>query len=350
MNINLKILSIAIVAVLIVGGGLFFTKEEKQNEEIVTIRGSVSTSPTEFEIATKLTGRDILKEEGVKFEPVIIQGSGGTVTMQALLANNLDVASGTSITVWVNAISNGAKVKLLYPDGITDKETAPFEGLLVLENSSINTIKDLAGKKIAVNVLGAGADFKIRKLLKQNGLSKDQVQLVVVPMANQEMVLRSKQVDVAAWGATSGGTEHDMAVEKGGVRKIPGTTTYEAFDNQSMIVNGVGFREDFIQEHPEAVKRYVKAVDSAKRLVWEEYRKDPERVKRAYADIAEEKGGNPKLAKYYRGPRWSSEHQFITERDIQFWIDYFVEDGILKPGQIKASDVYTNEFNPYYKS
>ena len=35
---------------------------------------------------------------------------------------------------------------------------------------------------------------------------------------------------------------------------------------------------------------------------------------------------------------------------MQWWIDAMVEQGQLKPGQIKASDIYTNEYNPYYKA
>ncbi len=345
INNNIKLWSIAIIAVVL-GAGLFLTKEEIQKEEIVPVRESVSTTPNNFELTKKLTGRDIPEEEGVKIEPIMVQGGeGGTVTMQALLADNIDT-SGGSISIWVNVIGKGAKVKLLLPGSIT--EEPQHSGLLVLENSSIHTIKDLAAKKIAVNVLGAEAEFVIKTFLKQNGLSINQVELVVVPANNQEQVLRSKQVDAIA-GTTSGGTWFDRAVENGGVRRILGTSSFEARGNQSLFTTSQGFREDFIQKHPETVRRYLKAYDSARRIVWEEFKKDPERVRKAYAEISEEKGGNPKLAKYYRGTRWSPENQFITDKDIQFWIDNFVESGVLKPGQLKPSEVYTNEFNPYYK-
>ncbi|MFZ3058809.1 MAG: ABC transporter substrate-binding protein [Candidatus Methanoperedens sp.] len=346
MSNNIKFLSIAVIAVAIIGAGLFFAEEEKTKDEIVPVRGSATTTPSVFEIAKKLTGRDFLEEEGVKYEPVIIQGGeGGTVTFQALLSKNIDT-SGGAIGIWVNAVGKGAKVKLVYPSAFATEESSKYEGLLVLENSSIYTIKDLVGKKIAVNVLGASADFTTRKFLVQNGLSIDQVQLVVVPAANEELALRSKQVDAAAW-TISGSTQYDMTVDRGGVRKLPGTSIYEV--RRVKTVNAVvGFREDFIQEHPETVRRYLRALDSASRLIWTEIRKDPERVQKAYADIAEEKGDNPKLAKFYRGPKAAPEDKFFTDNDVQVWIDDFVEAGTLKPGQIKPSDVYTNEFNPYY--
>lgn len=342
-----KIIFLVVVVAVVAGAGWSFTRNPSHAEKDVAIKvGESTTSPNSFELVQKLTGRDIIKEEGVTLERIPIQGGGGgTVTMQALLAGNIDVAGG-SISVWVNAISKGAKVKLLLPGSATEKPE--HSGLLVLEESNIHTIKDLVGKKIAVNVLGAEADFIIRTFLKQNGLSIDQVELVVVPAENEEQVLRSKQADAVAW-TTSGGAQFDRALDKGGVRRIPGTSSFETRGNLPLLTTSEGFREDFIKEHPETVRKYLKAVDSARYIVWDEFNKNPERVRAAYAEISEAKGGNPLQAKYYRGPRWSPENQFIADRDIQFWIEKFTEAGILKPGQIKPSDIYTNEFNPKYK-
>lgn len=342
-----KIIALVVVVLVIAGAGWSFFKEERHDEKEVAIRvGESSTSPNSYELAQKLTGRDILKEEGVTLERIPIQGGGGgTVTMQALLASNIDVAGG-SISIWVNAISKGAKVKLLLPGSVT--ELPEHSGLLVLEESNIHTIKDLVGKKIAVNVLGAEADFIIRTFLKQNGLSINQVELVVVPAENEEQVLRSKQADAVAW-TTSGGAQFDRTLDKGGVRRIPGTSSFETRGSLPLLTTSEGFREEFIKEYPDTVRRYLKAVDSARHIVWEEYQKNPERVRTAYAEITAAKGGNPQMAKYYRGPRWSPENQFIADRDIDFWIEKFTEAGILKPGQIKPSDIYTNEFNPKYK-
>jgi ABC-type nitrate/sulfonate/bicarbonate transport system substrate-binding protein len=342
-----KIIVLAAVAAVIAAGGWYFFKNGSHTEKEVAIKvGESTSSPTSYELVQKLTGRDILKEEGVTLERIPIQGGGaGTVTMQALLAGNIDVAGG-SISVWVNAISKGAKVKLLLPGSVTEKPE--HSGLLVLEESNIHTIKDLVGKRIAVNVLGAEADFIIRTFLKQNGLTIDQVELVVVPSENQEQVLRSKQADAIAW-TTSGGAQFDRAVDKGGVRKIPGTSSFETRGSLPLLTTSEGLREEFIKEHPETVRKYLKAADLARHIVWEEFNRSPERVRAVYAEISEAKGGNPLQAKYYRGPRWSPENQFIADRDIDFWIEKFTEAGILKAGQIKPSDIYTNEFNPKYK-
>ena len=347
-----KILKISMVLAVVVFAAVIgcWLHNRKHVSAVVrrqaVIRGSVGTAPTNFELAAKLTGKDILKEEGVILKPTVVQaGGGGTVTMQALLGGDIDTAGG-SVSIWVNAIGKGAKVKLLLPGTVT--EEPEHSGLLVLEDSPIRTIEDLAGKKIAVNVLGAEADFIIRTFLKQHGLSVNQVKLLVVPAENEEQALRYKVVDAVAW-TTSGGVPFERAVENGGVRRIPGTSSFEARGNKSLLTTSEGFREDFIREHPEAVRAYLKAFDRARRVVWEEYQKDPERVRKVYGELTAAKGGNPALAKHYRGPRWSPQNQFITDQDVQFWIDKFVEDGILAPGQLKPADVYSNEFNPEHK-
>ncbi len=346
MSGNIKVWSIAFIAVAIVGGGLLLSAGENKKEENVAIRILDSTTPTDADIIKKVTGRDIYEEEGVKLEKITsIQSTGGTVALQALLANNVDTA-GSAWTAWINIIASGGKIKALLGTIVSTKNNPGNGGLLVLENSSIRTIKDLEGKKIAVNVLGAESDYVIRQYLKQNGLSIEKVQLVVVPSANQEQVLRSKQVDAAAW-TTSGGVDFDKTVETGGVREIPGTRNYDV-KGENMLY-GIGFREDFIKDHPDTVRRYIRAYDKTRRILVEEYNKNPEHVKKAYADAAEEKGGNPKLGKYYSGLKWSPEYPFISDKDIQWWLDRFVEDGILKPGQLKPTAVYTNEFNPEYK-
>ncbi len=339
---------ISAISVAVAAGGWFLVKKTRGPSAEVPIRIFESTGPNQWEIVKKLTGRDILTEEGVRLEPVhsVSGGGGGTTALQALLANNVDVA-GSAWPAWVNIVAGGGKIKAVLGTSVSTKNNKSGKsGLLVLEGSSVHTIKDLVGKRIAVNVLGAEADYVIREYLKQNGLSIDQVQLVVVPGENQQQMLRSKQVDAAAWTST-GGAQWDMTVEKGGVREIPGTKNFDV--KGETVFFGTGFRNDFIAQHPDTVRKYVRASDAARRLVYDEFQKDPERVKKAYADIAIEKGGNPLLARYYEGSSWTPKFPFIADKDIQWWIDRFSANGQLKPGQIKPSDVYTNEFNPKYK-
>ncbi|MGB9081086.1 MAG: NrtA/SsuA/CpmA family ABC transporter substrate-binding protein [Desulfuromonadaceae bacterium] len=345
---KIKVVAIAVIVAAIAGAGWFVAKNAKPKSAGVAIRVFESTSPNQWDLVKKLTGRDILAEEKVTLDPVpsVAGGTGGTVALQALLAKNVDTA-GSAWPAWVNIIAGGGKIKALLGTTVSTKDNKSGKsGLLVLEDSSIKTIKDLPGKRIAVNVLGAEADYVIRQYLKKNGLSISQVELVVVPSENQEQMLRSKQVDAVAW-TSNGGPYFDMTVENGGVREVPGTRNFET--KGETVLFGIGFRNEFIEKHPEAVRKYIRAYDISRRIVYDEFKKDPERVRKAYADISVEKGSNPRMARYYQATSWTPEFPVIADKDIQWWIDRFIEDGKLKPGQIKPSDVYTNEFNPLYK-
>lgn len=343
-----KIVVLAAVILAIAGAGWFAVKKSQAKTSDVAIRVfESSTSPTQWELVKKLTGRDVLKEEGVKLEPVPSVGSGGgTTALQALLAKNVDTA-GSAWPAWINIVASGGRIKALLGTTVSTKDNkSGTSGLLVLEDSTVRTIKDLAGKRIAVNVLGAEADYVIRQYLKKNGLSISQVELVVVPSENQEQMLRSRQVDAVAW-TSNGGTYFDMTIEKGGVREVPGTRNYET--KGEAILYGIGFHNDFIEKHPDAVRRYIKAYDTSRRIIYAEYQKDPERVRKTHADITAEKGGNPRMSKYYQATSWTPDFPLIVDKDLQWWVERFIEDGLLKPGQVKPTDIYTNEFNPQFK-
>ena len=345
MNSKIIILLVAVIGLVIAGAGWLTFGSFSSKSENVVIRELQSTTPTLWELAKKLTGRDVLVEEGVKLETVnSIQSSGGTTTLQAVLADNIDVCTESAWPPYLNIVARGGNVKALLGIAVSTKDNeGGTQGVLVLDDSSIHTIKDLAGKRIAVNVLGAEADYVIRLFLKKNGLSISQVELVSAPTEKHEQLLRTRQVDAAYILRVY----YDLAVANGGVRQIPGTTNYET--KGESVMSALGFRSDFIEKHPDAVRKYLRAYDISRRIIFNEFQKDPERVRKAFADISVEKGSNPLLAKYFRATLWTPDYPFIADKDVQWWLDRFVEDGLLKPGQLKPSDIYTQEFTPQYK-
>jgi ABC-type nitrate/sulfonate/bicarbonate transport system substrate-binding protein len=330
-----------IAVILLIVGLLQIQKRKSVSKEIVIRVADTTTTPNGWDLVTKLTGRDILKEEGVKVQ--LVPGiSGVGPRFQALLTGQLDLETGAWVG-WVNVVARGGKIKAVYSPGAVYKGLIGRSGILVLENSEIRSIKDLKGKTIAVNTLGLAGEYVIKVMLQKNGLHPADIQLLSVPDANEEQVLRTKQVDAVA-GTTNGGTWFDLARERGGVRIVPGTSEYDAYGHDATTMGG-GFREDFIQAHPDVVRQYVMAIEKAKRIIWDEFQKNPERVRTVYAEISQEKGGNPDLGKYYFP--LPPDSTLIKDKDIQFWIDALVEEGQLKPGQIKPSDIYTNEFNSF---
>ncbi|KAF1049171.1 ABC transporter substrate-binding protein [Xylophilus sp.] len=212
-------------------------------------------------------------------------------------------------------------------------------GFYVLEGSSIRTARDLIGRKVAVNTLGAHSEFILREYLDRAGLTPEearQVTLVVIPPVNGEQVLREGQVEVA----TLGGILRDKALERGGIRKLfSDHDLYGAFNAGSYVV-----RRELIRDRPEVVRDFVQGV--ARAVEWE--RDTPvEQVRERFADIIRRRGRNENtdLVRYWKTVGIHTRGGRIEAREIQVWIDWLVKAGELSPGQVAASDVFTNEFN-----
>jgi|GEM_PF-194059 ABC-type nitrate/sulfonate/bicarbonate transport system substrate-binding protein len=343
--VSIALAAAVVAAVLAVH--IFWQKQQnslKDGEVAIRVIRS-ATAPTDWELVQALTGRDVLKEENVKIQE-IFGSTAGWLPMMVLMTDKVDV-SGGGWPGWINSRARGGKIKAVIGGGSSYQNWPGRKaGLLVLENSKIHTIKDLEGKIVAVNVLGLTGDYVVKLMLKKNGIPLNRVQIIAVPAENQEQVLRSGQVDAVA-DTTSGGPNFERILARGGVRVIPNTGKYEVLGYADST--GTGFREDFIKKYPDTVRHYVSAVEKSRRILWDEYKKDPDRVKNEYAKLVTEKGGNPQLAKYYLPPIHLPSYEFITGNEIQRWIDTMVDEGQLKPGQVKVDDVYTNDYNPYYK-
>ncbi|REE70469.1 ABC-type nitrate/sulfonate/bicarbonate transport system substrate-binding protein [Paenibacillus taihuensis] len=243
---------------------------------------------------------------------------------------------------------NGAIVKLLAAKapiksvisyyGVDDQT---WTGYYVLDDSPIKSAKDLIGKKIAVNTLGAHHEFVIKEYLHRAGLTKeeiDQVTLVVVPPVTTEQTLRAKQIDVAALG----GILRDKAEERGGIHPLfKDKDLFGTFSAGSYVLTN-----KFIKNNPNASRKFVEA--TAKAIEWARTTPKDEVVAR-FESIIEKRGRKEDAAaiKFWKSTGVAGKGGYIEDKEFQTWIDWLVKEGNLKEGELQAKDLYTNEFNPY---
>lgn len=252
--------------------------------------------------------------------------SGGPESLMALAGGSVEIGSAATSAV-LNSIVGGNDFVAAYPtQGINDEVQSIF---YVLEDSPIQTIEDIAGKTIAVNTLGAHLDYTVREALHQKGLPQNAANLVTVPGPQLEQVLRSGQVDVAAFGYWQT-TFEGAARQNGGLRAVFGDT-----DVLGDIAGGFTvLRRDWVEQHPDAARIFVET--SARALDYA--RENPEKTREITAKVLEERGENPEVAAFFAG-YGVREGGLATERDVQFWIDVLVREGKLSEGQLKARDV-----------
>ena len=219
----------------------------------------------------------------------------------------------------------------------TDKDA--YNGFYVLEDSPIRSARDLIGRKIGMNTLGAHHEAMLNIYAKRAGLSGDEIKKIeplVVPPVNTEQSLRQKQIEVGVLG----GILRDKALQRGGIRKV-----FSDFDLLGPFTAGsYVFTKRFIKANPNTVRTFTTGV--AKAIEWS--RTTPrEQVIARKTDIVKRRGRNEDTSalQFWRSNGIAGTGGLIEEREFGTWVDWLTERGELKPGQLKLSDVYTNEFN-----
>jgi ABC-type nitrate/sulfonate/bicarbonate transport system substrate-binding protein len=268
------------------------------------------------------------EEEGLKIEWVGELPSAQLVP--AVASRNIDFANRhTPLLLTANA--GGARLKIVAAGAQTTPER-PHMRYLVPKGSSIRTVKDFKGKKVGINSFGACSEYVLKEYLRRNGLERD-IQFVVIPDTNQEQALKQGLIDVAVLHSPF----YEKAVKVGDVREV---------FNDYIVDKGVSgmlpyfTHDDFIKEHPEIVRKFVKVLVRASN--WTNEHHDE-----AGIIFAKRRGLEPQYSgswSYYKNGIVASNTQ------VQWWIDLLVREGKLKKGEVNARDVYTNEFNTYYKA
>ncbi len=343
-----KKILVAIIAIAIIAGsaGIFLATENKTQSSGKSSESKVKEpfilryqyqigSARLFEVADKL---GYLKDEGITIKSAGIY-QGGPEELMALTSGGVDTAF-SNVAPLINAFNSGIKYKLVVPSGSGRVKTAngdilPSGGLVVLKKSGINSAKDLIGKKIGVNILGAQAENVLREYFHENGIDIKDVQLLVVPSPNHYQALKQGQIDASyQWSAN-----FYQLLDDNDNKLLLG----EQDITGDVAGTGQVFTEDFIKKNPEVVSGFVRAYAKA----WDWAMEHPKEYQEIAAEIIKEQGGNPDRAKYAYPPS-ERKHALLNDQDIQLYIDWQVKYGKLKEGVIKPSDVYTNKFNPYY--
>jgi ABC-type nitrate/sulfonate/bicarbonate transport system substrate-binding protein len=262
---------------------------------------------------------------GIHFENVGY-AQGGPATLIALAGGSVEIGGAATPAV-LNAIASGNDFVIAYPtNGVNETVHSTF---YVLPDSPIKDIKDLAGKTIAVNTLGAHLDYIVKEALTSVSLPSDAANLVVVPGPQLEQVLRSNQVDVTAFGYWQQ-TFEGAALKNSALRPI--FTDYQLTGEIAGGFTVLG--RDWVTAHPDQAKEFVK--ESARALDYA--REHPDETRQALADILKERGENPEIAQFFAG-FGVRKGGLPTEHDLQFWIDALVREGKIKEGALQTADL-----------
>jgi ABC-type amino acid transport substrate-binding protein len=264
---------------------------------------------------------------------------GGPADIQGVATGASDIGGAFNGSI-VAAIAAGAKLKAVV--GYYGSNKLSYSGIYVKAGSSITSAKDLVGKTIAVNTLGAN-DTEVADLwLAKEGLTPaqiKQVEFVVVSPTEAAEALQTGRVTAAFLSFAT----RQLAIK---TMKIQPLMTdiglLGPYTGGSQVL-----RPSFIQQHPAETKELVAGV--AKAIHWLQVTPRPTVIATA-EKIAALHGRSSTDDSWI--PSWTSQGvaelgAYIKPSDFSRWITAMEISGQLKQGQVSLREIYTNEFNPY---
>lgn len=227
-----------------------------------------------------------------------------------------------------NAVNAGMPV-IAVADIQSAFDEAPLEEFYVRSDSDIHSIKDLKGKKIAINLVKSSFHYTWLIELEKAGMTENDVIFVSLPFAEQKEALLNGTVDaIGLMQPYSGMARNDSkcrklytAVDSFGERQFCEIllNTEWAKDNESSakaFVSGIAKAADWVQNNQDEAKQIISKYTG---------------IDANYIDD------------YYFQPYAS-----VNMDDAQYWLTYMQEHEGVR-ADITVDDVATNKFNERMK-
>jgi ABC-type nitrate/sulfonate/bicarbonate transport system substrate-binding protein len=331
----------SLLLLVIITGCSVYTQKPTEEEKPKFVDGKLTkefhlkvVTPTDFNEFIIADQKGFFKEVGIIPEYTGTVPSG-SLAQSVIKGDNHLFGSGHPSTI-AAARKAGAKIKIVLQSMVDDPDPDKLHMTwFVKSDGPIKSPKDLVGKKIAMSGLGSCAEFLNGDFLRRNGISRDQVEIIVMPDLQQEQAVRQGLIDVAILHPPF----NKIARNHSGLDVL--TTSYqigEAAGNGALSGLAVrAFSENFIKQNPDVVKAYIVADLKAQQYINEHYDESLQVAADFLKINVNDMAGN-----IYPKQKW------LKDEDIDFWVKLGERNGFFAPGEVTASDLYTNDLNPYY--
>jgi ABC-type nitrate/sulfonate/bicarbonate transport system substrate-binding protein len=109
------------------------------------------------------------------------------------------------------------------------------------------------------------------------------------------------------------------------------------------------FTDKFIAQNPNTVRKFVDG--TARAIEWARNTPRAEVVARLKKIVeARHRNEDTSIVNYWKSAGVGGKGGLIAAEDFTTYIDWYVNNGVLKAGQVKPDAVYSNQFNPFNQS
>ena len=171
-----------------------------------------------------------------------------------LATGKLDYGTGGINPEIFNAISRDIPVRIVTANAVGtpgDRSAALLVRQDLVDSGRFKALEDLRGMKIAINSPGTSSQLILERILAKGGLTRDDVDLTIVPFSETATALANAGIDAAFTVEPF----INGIVARGLARSIiTGTEGFPGSINQIVVISPV-----FAKEQPEAAKRLMYA-------------------------------------------------------------------------------------------
>ncbi|SFK91489.1 ABC transporter substrate-binding protein [Geodermatophilus ruber] len=199
------------------------------------------------------------EDEGITVEPAV--ASGGAAQIAGMIAGDIDLTYSNYVSI-VEAAEQGLPLRI-----VRENNRSGPQGIYAAADSGITRPADLAGQRIAINSLGNIQELTARAVLDSHGVDPDSLEFVELPPSDMPAALAEGAVD-AAWLVEPFLT---LVEQRGEAARI--VSAFEG-PTEDLPVAGWTATQQFVEQNPNTVAAFVRAMDQAMQLAADE----PERL------------------------------------------------------------------------
>lgn len=292
------------------------TADEEMEVVSLTV-GDVLGTPSAFLQFAVQEG--FLEEQGldVQVEP----NPGGAANIPGVESGEFDIAGSNVVSVLL-ARSQGLNLKLVSA-GTFGGETpeSDFAQILVAGDSDIAGPEDLDGRSLAVNTLANIAEVTARASIENAGGTHDNLELVEIGFPDMLPALQDGQVDAIF--------EIEPFVSVGLDQGMRSVIAPYAGTEPGMAIGSYFSSDEFIEQNPEVIDRFVAGVSAAGDYVAE----NPDEFRDALVEFG---GQDPDVAAMVVIPEWGGP---VHVPSVELIADLMVQYELFDNGPPAIEDV-----------
>lgn len=230
-----------------------FAQEQTGVQGVKTLRIGYFPNINHAQAVIGLGNGDFQKTLGNNVKVETFQFNAGPSAIESLLANRIDASYiGPNPAINGYVVSDGKDVRVIAG------ATSGGASFVVRNDSGINTVKDLGGKKFASPQLGNTQDVALRKYLVDNGFktTENGGNVTVTPVANADILtlFLKKELD-GAWVPEPWATR--LVKEANGKILIDERDLWPP--EGKFVTAHIIVRPDYLKENPDVIKKLITA-------------------------------------------------------------------------------------------